>query len=233
MVKFAIEKPLSTFTEAVRALRMGIRFTNLDAHPRIVLISSALPQEGKSTIASNLAFHAANHGERVLLVDMDLRHPALTQILAPQAKAGVIEAVLDEVNLEDLVLRDESTGLCFLPAPNPTKITHTAEILGSGRTRELLRGAADRYDLVIIDSSPLLPVTDGRALMPAVDAFIMVVRWEETNRDAVTSALRQSLGAQDKLVGAVFNDVVASRARYYDYYKSGYYMKKYPHYYGS
>jgi capsular exopolysaccharide synthesis family protein len=233
MVKFAVEKPLSTFTEAVRALRMGIRFTNLDAHPRIVLISSALPQEGKSTIASNLAFHAANNGERVLLVDMDLRHPALTQILAPQAKAGVIEAVLDEVNLEDLVLRDESTSLCFLPAPNLTKITHTAEILGSGRTRELLRGAADRYDLVIIDSSPLLPVTDGRALMPAVDAFILVVRWEETNRDAVTSALRQSLGAQDKLVGAVFNDVVASRARYYDYYKSGYYMKKYPHYYGS
>ena len=69
--------------------------------------------------------------------------------------------------------------------------------------------------------------------MPTADAFVMVAQWEETNRDAVVSALRQSPGARDKLIGVVLNEVVASRARYYDYYKSGYYMKKYPHYYGS
>jgi succinoglycan biosynthesis transport protein ExoP len=233
MIRLVVEKPLSTYTEAIRALRMGIRFANIDANPRILLLSSALPEEGKSTIASNLAYHAANNGERVLLIDMDLRHPALTLAMSPHAKAGVIEAVLDGANLESLVLKDKQTGLSFLPAPNVTKITHTAEILGSDRVRELLRRALDSFELVVVDTSPLLPVTDGRALMPAVDAFIMVAKWEETNRDAVVSALKQSPGARDKLIGLVLNDVVPSRARYYDFYKSGYYMKKYPHYYGS
>jgi Mrp family chromosome partitioning ATPase len=96
-----------------------------------------------------------------------------------------------------------------------------------------LQNFLESFDLVIVDTSPLLPVTDGRALMAAVDAFVMVTHWEETSRDAVISALRQSPGAREKLIGVVLNDVVASRARYYDYYKSGYYMKKYPHYYGS
>ena len=76
IVRLATEKPLSTFTEAIRALRMGIRFANIDANPRIILVSSALPHEGKSIIAANLALHSANNGERVLLIDMDLRHPA-------------------------------------------------------------------------------------------------------------------------------------------------------------
>lgn len=233
MVRLAVDKPLSTFTESIRALKMGIRFANVDAHPRIILVSSALPHEGKSTIAANLAYHAANNGERVALIDMDLRHPALTQAMAPQAKAGVIEAVLNDSDLASLLLEDKRTGLCFLPAPNTNKITHTAEILGSARVREVLQELVEKFDLVIVDTSPLLPVTDGRALMPAVDAFVMVAQWEETSRDAVISALRQSPGARDKLIGVVLNDVVASRARYYDYYKSGYYMKKYPHYYGS
>jgi succinoglycan biosynthesis transport protein ExoP len=78
----------------------------------------------------------------------------------------------------------------------------------------------------------LLPVTDGRALIEAVDSLVLVVRWEKTAKDAVEAALKQSLGSQDKLVGVVLNDVVANKARYYDYYKSGYYNKKYPYYYG-
>ena len=89
--------------------------------------------------------------------------------------------MLDGVDFESLLLKDNQTGLCFLPAATRAKITHTAEILGSGRVRELLRGALDRFDMVIVDTSPLLPVTDGRALMPAVDAFIMVAHWGETN----------------------------------------------------
>jgi capsular exopolysaccharide synthesis family protein len=233
MVRLVVEKPLSTFTESIRALRMGIRFANIDTHPRIILISSALPHEGKSTIAANLAYHSANNGERVLLIDMDLRHPALTQAVAPQSKAGVIEAALNDIDLNSVLLTDKQTGLCFLPAPNSNKVTHTAEILGSGRVRELLQSFLESFDLVIVDTSPLLPVTDGRALMAAVDGFVMVTQWEETSRDAVISALRQSPGAREKLIGVVLNDVVVSRARYYDYYKSGYYMKKYPHYYGS
>jgi polysaccharide biosynthesis transport protein len=233
MVRLVVDKPLSPYAEAIRTLRMGIRFANIDEQPRTILVSSALPHEGKSTIAASLAYYAAANGERVLLIDMDLRHPALTQAMAPQAKAGLIEVVLQEASLETLLLRDGQTGLYFLPAPNRAKLTQTAEILGSDRIRDLLRGLVDQFDTVVIDTSPLLPVTDGRALVQAVDAMLMVVHWEQTNRDAVMSALRMSPGAKEKLAGVIFNDVVANRARHYDYYKSGYYMKKYPYYYKS
>jgi succinoglycan biosynthesis transport protein ExoP len=85
---------------------------------------------------------------------------------------------------------------------------------------------------IIVDTSPLLPVTDGRALIDSVDSLALVIRWEKTAKDAVAAALKQSLGSYEKLVGVVLNDVVESKARYYDYYKSGYYNKKYPYYYG-
>jgi succinoglycan biosynthesis transport protein ExoP len=230
LIRLAVNRPRSGFTEAIRALRMGIRFASTDAHPRIVLVSSALPQEGKSTIASNLAFHSACSGERVLLIDMDLRHPALSMTLAPQAKAGLIQA-LEQGGWDEFLLKDEQTGLFFLPAPGCGRIKRSAEILGSERVGEFLRRAIEKFDLIVIDTSPLLPVTDSRMLMPAVDAFVMVAHWEQTDRQAIAAALRQSPGAQDKLVGVVLNDVVARRARHYDYYQSGYYIKKYPHYY--
>jgi polysaccharide biosynthesis transport protein len=231
LIRLSVVKPQSAFTEAFRALRMGIRSANAAAHPRVVLISSALPDEGKSTIASNLAFHSASSGERVLLVDMDLRHPALSLAMAPKAKAGLLE-VLEGADVDHLLLRDDVTGLSFLPAPASGKIS-SAEILGSDRLGEFLRKVGAKFDLIIIDASPLLPVTDGRMLMPVVDAFILVAHWEETDREAVAAALRQSPGAQEKLIGVVLNDVVVSKARHYDFYQSGYFMKKYPHYYRS
>ena len=98
--------------------------------------------------------------------------------------------------------------------------------------KDLFAHLSGFYDLIVVDTSPLLPVTDGRALIDVVDSLVMVVKWETTPRDAVDAALKQSLGSHNKLTGVVMNDVVASKARYYDYYKSGYYSKKYPYYYG-
>jgi capsular exopolysaccharide synthesis family protein len=197
-----------------------------------VLLASALPGEGKSTIASNLALHAAASGERVLIIDLDLRHPVLTSLYAPDAKQGAVELLLGEVDLKQAIVKDAASGLHILPAPRRKDLTHTAELLGSKRMKDLFAHLSGFYDLIVVDTSPLLPVTDGRALIDVVDSLVLVVKWETTARDAVDAALKQSLGAPAKLTGVVMNDVVASRARYYDYYKSGYYSKKYPYYYG-
>lgn len=230
--RLVVQRPLSSFTEAIRALRMGIKFADVDRPQKIVLLASALPGEGKSTIASNLALHAAASGERVLIIDLDLRHPVLTSLYAPDAKQGAVELLLGEVDLKQAIVKDAASGLHILPAPRRKDLTHTAELLGSKRMKDLFAHLSGFYDLIVVDTSPLLPVTDGRALIDVVDSLVLVVKWETTARDAVDAALKQSLGAHGKLTGVVMNDVVASRARYYDYYKSGYYSKKYPYYYG-
>ncbi|HEX2255837.1 MAG TPA: polysaccharide biosynthesis tyrosine autokinase [Afifellaceae bacterium] len=224
-----LDKPLSPFTEAIRSLRMGIRYASLDQPPRTILVTSALPGEGKSTLAANLAQHAANTGEKVLMIDMDLRRPTLTAIHAPDAQDGLVELLTGEALSGDVVRIDPETGLRFIPASRSELVTHAAEVLGSRKVKDFLWRLRDIFDLIVIDSSPLLPVTDSRALVAAVDAVVFVVRWETTGRDAVRSALRQTFGLDQKLLGVVLNQVNVSRARYYDYYKSGYYMAEYAH----
>jgi succinoglycan biosynthesis transport protein ExoP len=232
MSRMVVQKPLSTFTEAVRSMRMGIKFADVDRPQKVILVTSALPGEGKSTIASNLAQLAAASGERVLLMDLDLRHPVTTSLYAPDAQIGSVELLLGEADLKQVIVKDKTSGLHVIPSPSRRDLTHTAELLGSQRLKDLLGHLSDYYDLIILDTSPLLPVTDGRALIEAVDSLALVVRWEKTARDAVEAALKQSPGAMQKLTGVVLNDVVAAKARYYDYYKSGYYAKNYSDYYG-
>jgi succinoglycan biosynthesis transport protein ExoP len=232
MSRLVSTKPLSTFTEAVRSLRMGMKYASVDNELRTVLVSSALPGEGKSTIASNLALLAANTGEKVLLIDMDLRHPVVTSQHAPDAKVGIVEIIMGQATMEEAAIYDERSGMCFIPAVSNKGLTHTSELLGSQRTKNFLNWARGEFDLVVVDTSPLIPVTDGRALIGAVDAAILVVKWEKTHRAAVQSAIKQTPGIENKLVGIVLNDVVPEKARHYDYYKSGYHDKKYPYYYG-
>src|SRR5262249_27709945 len=153
-------------------------------------------------------------GERVLLIDLDLRHPVTTAIYAPEAKLGFVELITENLDLSSVLRMDQATGLTILPSPRAKGLTHTAEILGSQRVRHFLTQMARSFDLIVIDSSPLLPVTDGRVLIDAVDGVVLVVRWEKTQREAVLSAIRQSHGINDKLLGVAFNDVVARRARH-------------------
>lgn len=231
MARYVLEKPLSPFTEAIRALRMGIRYGDIDNPTRVVMITSAIPGEAKSVTAANLALHAAAAGEKVLLIDTDLRHPALTKSISPDAEFGIVHAITGEAKPSACVR--SIAQLKFIPAIVLPTVLHTAEILGSQKMKDFLYSVREIFDLVIIDSSPLLPVTDGRALIEAVDGVVLCVKWESTGRDAVKSALRQSHGLSDKLIGCVLSQVDTEKSRYYDYYNSGYYTKEYPYYYGA
>ena len=231
MSQIVAQRPLSPFAEAIRNLRMGIRFADVHMPRNIVLISSALSAEGKSTIASNLARHEAQAGGRVVLVDLDLRHPAISEVYVPEATVGAVDAALGEAELRDVVLFDESSGLSILPAPRNSGIIHTAEMLGSRPIKDMLQQLAEVFDLVIVDAAPLLPVTDARALIDSIDALVLVIKWEETRCDTVEAALRACHGLEGKLIYAVLNQVVPSKARHYGYDASAYDVNTYAAYY--
>ncbi|MEM7429134.1 MAG: polysaccharide biosynthesis tyrosine autokinase [Pseudomonadota bacterium] len=222
LARLAIDQPLTTFAEAIRSLRMEIRYLTADDQLNVLAVTSSLPQEGKSTLASNIAQQAAASGKKVLLVDMDLRRPALTPIYAPTAKAGVVELIRGTAEPRDVFVFDRNTGLYFVPAVRSLSASEASEVLSSEQTGAMLDWARQEFDLVIIDTAPLLPVVDGRAVVSHSDAVVMVVQWEKTDRAAVQAALSRTPGIEEKLAGVVLNNVLEDQARYYDYYNIGY-----------
>ena len=231
--RYVLEKPLSAYAEAMRSLKMGIQLSDIDVPPKIILVTSALPNEGKTTVASNLAFHAAQTGLDVLLIDADLRNPSLTAHLLKKGSEpkGLVELLARDVEEEDVVIQDEKTGLNFLPSSR--MVQNSAEVLGSRRMRELIEDARKRHDLVILDSSPITPVIDARVLMDIVDRAVLVTEWDKTPRDTVLAAVKSLKTSSDKFAGVVLNKMNLKRMASYGRYGDSYYYKKYPYYYGS
>ena len=207
-MRVMVAEPSGTFAEAIRALRREVDVRRAAEGPRIIQIATALPGEGGSIVASNLALHYALTGARVLLIDGDLRRANLTRELASTRRQGLADAIANGSNPEDAILRDASTGLNFLPAigPAPT-IMAAAGILSARNTAQVLFHLKSRFDLVIVDAPPLLPVIDGRILADYADQIVFVMSWRRIPKQLVRRAL-SSLGFnQSKLIGVVVNQV--------------------------
>ena len=205
-------------SEAFRLLRSSLKWTQRDASAKTLVISSALAEEGKTTASANLAVVYALEGKRVLLVDCDMRRPRLHKVFrVPQSPgvAQVLRAGLDPAT----AVRDTSfPGLSFLPAGRDTDAT--ADFIGSDRMRELLATLSENFDMIIIDTPPVLGVADAVALGPLVDGVLMVVGAGTTDRHAVEQALSQLASAGARVLGAVLNDSRGEVERYgsNDYY---------------
>jgi capsular exopolysaccharide synthesis family protein len=217
-------EPTSGLAEAARALRTNLVFMSPDKPQRRLLVTSAGPAEGKTTVACCIAIAMAQAGQRVLLVDCDLRRPRLHRVFGRTNDTGVTSALLDMSILDTMQLKTEIPNLSVLQsgpvAPNP------AELLHSERFRRLLDTLEERYDRVIIDSPPVVPVTDAAILSKYVDGTVLIVRAFETRRELARRAVRalQDVGAN--VVGTVLNALNPSKAGsgYYHYY-SYYYGK--------
>jgi capsular exopolysaccharide synthesis family protein len=205
-------------SEAFRLLRSSLKWTQRDASAKTLLISSALSEEGKTTTSANLAVVYALEGKRVLLIDCDMRRPRLHKVFrVPQSPgvAQVLRAGLDPAT----AVRDTSfEGLSFLPAGRETDAT--TDLIGSDRMRALLAVLSENFDVIIIDTPPVLGVADAVALGPLVDGVLMVVGAGTTDRHAVEQALSQLASAGARVVGAVLNDSHGEVERYggNDYY---------------
>lgn len=204
-------------TEAFRLLRTNLQFIDLDHEPRSLVISSAVPGEGKTMTATNLAVALAQTGRRTLIVDADLRRPRVASTLGLDPAVGVTTALVGKAEIQDAIQVHEPSGLHVLASgakpPNPT------EILQSRVTKDLLARLRASYDIVIIDAPPLLPVADASVLSTLADGLILVVRHGSTTRDQVEEAVNRVQHVGGRLYGVVVN-MVARRAvgSYYYYY---------------
>ena len=207
--------PGSPYGEAIRSLRTGLTVSNVDHPPKIVLIASALPGEGKTSLSVSLARQSAISSVKgnVILIDCDLRHPAVSAVMGLRAEIGLTELFAGEAGLDEVLKIDPKSGLHVLPStpgtPNPP------ELLNSQHMRDLLVQLSDSYDLVIIDSPPVDSVSDARILAHMVDATIFVVQCATTPRQKVIGSLKQLSSAGAKIAGLVIHKTKATKEDHY------------------
>jgi succinoglycan biosynthesis transport protein ExoP len=232
VMRYAVDEPLSAFAETLRAVKIAADLTLPDRSTRVIGVTSVLPGEGKSTIAMNFASLLSNLGNRTLLIDGDLRNPGLTRAVAPEAKAGIIEAVLEGKPFKSLLVMEEASSLSILPAVLHGRVPHTSDFLVSAGMKAVLKQAIDEYTFIVIDLPPLGPVVDVRAVAPQLDAILFVVEWGETARTLVRDTLGSHHIVRDKCLGVVLNKVTMSRLKLYEHYgPEDYYTGRYAKYY--
>ena len=222
-----IDKPLSAFAEAMRGLQMSLALSNVDKKPKTILITSSVPDEGKTTVALSLARIMARTDKKVLLIDGDLRRPSVGKLLGiTREKSGLIEILAGDVSFKECLGKDPRSNVDILTASHVH--AHSSDLLASEAMERLIAAVKAEYDAVVIDSAPLLPVNDTKVLAQLVDTVVFVVRWERTARDAVTQAARALAGIKAPVSGVVLTRADQHRYRHYSYgYQSYYSYSKY------
>lgn len=219
-----IDEPQSIFAEGIRTLRTSLLLADVSSRRQRILVTSAVPGEGKTSIALNLAM-ALGQVERVLLIDADLRKPTIgTYLKLPPDARGIVDLITGAADLAACVHRHGEGNVdvlpCSKPPPNPL------ELVGSDRFAQLLNTLSARYDRVIIDSPPCLPVSDSLLLGRHVDAVIFLVKADATPRMQVATAIKSLRQTGAPLIGAVLNEADTRRqsgfAYGYYYYQGGY-----------
>lgn len=210
----------SARAEAFRVLRTNLQFLDVDNVSKAFVVTSAMPGEGKSSTAANVAIAMAQGGQRVLLVDADLRRPQMAHRMGLEPSVGLTTLLLGKVELDEAVQHHSASGLSVITSgatpPNP------AELLQSRAMSDLLKQLRARFDIVIIDSPPLLPVTDAALLSSITDGAIVVVNFGETTRDELSGAVARLAGVGATPLGLVLNRIPNKRGGYSYGYGYGY-----------
>ncbi|MFQ5777830.1 MAG: GumC family protein [Terriglobia bacterium] len=210
------KRPQSGMAEAFRSLRTSVLLSFPERSPRLLLITSGQPLDGKTTAGINLAVALAQRGSKVLLVDADMRKPAIHRLLQINARCGLSLYLAGSQGRDGLILRTAVPKLSLLPAgpvpPNP------AELLSSGRMESLLADLGQEFDHVIVDSPPVLSITDATVLSVMVDGVILVVRSGKTSRQVLRHARQTLQGVNACVLGVVLNGVSLNSVDYYYYY---------------
>jgi succinoglycan biosynthesis transport protein ExoP len=208
--------PMSEASEAYRTIRTAIHF-GASGEIRTVMVTSPTPGDGKSTVASNLAISMAQAGHRTLLIDADMRRPTQHTVFEMAPVLGLSAVLAGTGNLKELAVATAVDGLTLLPAGAIPR--NPSEMLSSIRFSQFLQSAGETFDRIVIDSPPVLPVADAKVIGAVVDAVLLVVRIDKSDRTASAAALEglQSVGAN--VFGWVANDMsAASQAAYGGYY---------------
>lgn len=216
------------FTEALKKLRSNLQFMNVDDPPRIIVVTSSLPGEGKSTITKNLATALAEAGQQVIAIDADLRKPTLSKTFGLPEGAGLTDVLVGKVSVNEVLQQAGTSGRLLILGsgqipPNPS------ELLGSQTMLKMLREVS-LHAIVLIDAPPLLPVTDAAILAAHTDGAILVVRAGKSTTDQVEQALQNLEQVSGKVLGLILNRVSirGSSGSYYGYQHTGKYFSDQP-----
>jgi capsular exopolysaccharide synthesis family protein len=213
-----LTNPRSPVSEAFRALRTNIDFSSIDEKIQVIMITSSGPEEGKSTISANLAIAYAQSDKRVLLIDADLRKPTAHKTFTLSNRYGLSSLLSQQVDIEDVLQDTTVSNLTIITSgpipPNP------AEMMSSNRMNTVLQNLRERYDIIILDTPPLLAVTDAQIIASKSDGVLMVVNYGKVKRDMAVKAKANLDRVGAKLLGVVMNNVKrkASEGYYYYYY---------------
>ncbi|MBI9047228.1 MAG: polysaccharide biosynthesis tyrosine autokinase, partial [Anaerolineaceae bacterium] len=213
--------PRSPVSEAFRTIRTNVQYTSVDKQIKTILVTSPIPDEGKTTVITNLATVFAQSGQRVTIIDGDMRRPSLHKKIGARNHIGLSSVfVRPGVVLEGILQPSRTKYLSLITAgrlpPNPS------ELLGSQKMLNILDRVQENSDLILIDTPPVLAVTDSTVLAPFVDGVILVVKPGSTKLAAVRQAIEQIRRVGGKIIGVILNDVKIKRTKYGFYYYKGY-----------
>lgn len=229
-LEYIRSRPNSAFAESIRNLRTSVLLANIDKPPKSILVTSSVPSEGKSTVALMLAVMSASMGKRTILVECDLRRPTINQIYPTEHGRDVVAVLAGNCPLTDAVVSDEDDENFFV-LPGMEAQANPADILSSQRFARLIESLEESFDMVVLDSPPVLAVTDARIVAKSADIAIMTYRWDETPRDLVKDAVGQMQAVGVRFAGCVKTLVDGKRQAAYKVGYGGYYTGKYADYY--
>ena len=202
---YCVDHPRSSYAEAIRNLHTSLMLSGKESVPKTILVASSLPNEGKSSIVLAMAHMMASCGQRVVVVDCDLRKPSLDKVFHVARGPGLTECLKGRANLAEVTHRDPSSSIYFVPAGGDTPTS--PDLFGSSAMRKLLEQMSSDYDLVLLDGAPVLGVSDTRHLCRIVDKTLFVVRWQATRIAATEVGLRLLIDAGANVAGLLLTMV--------------------------
>lgn len=210
---YLVENPLSAYAESVRYLRAAIAFSDLDSETKTVAITSSLPDEGKTSLTLSLGRMSAMSGSRTIVIDGDFRRRQLTEAAGMSPEIGFIEHLFGAGQLSDAIQKDSKTMLDILPLSQSGHTPH--DVFGTRAFDDLLSRLRSMYDLILIDTGPLLLMAEARVVAGKVDKTILMVRWRHSTRAAVKQSLNLLRSFNADVLGATLNMVDLNRRRHH------------------
>ncbi|SDF37601.1 GumC family protein [Limimaricola pyoseonensis] len=215
LIPYLNDKPTSAAAEAIRNLRTSVLLSKIDAAPQVILSTSSVPGEGKTTTAISLAHNLAGLGKSVLLIEGDIRRRTLNEYFEKGAKAGLLSVLTDKVAIEEAVIRQENYPVDVLMGEKST--VNAADLFSSEAFKTFVERMRTRYDYIVIDTPPVLVVPDTRIIAALADAIIYTVRWDHTPRAQVSEGLKQFRTVGAEVTGLALSQIDPKGMKRYGY----------------